>query len=137
VRRAAAVATVAGVFVLGAVVGALGLHLAHVHRRFGPFGGPPEFGLVRPWLERRLDLTAEQAERIEAILDRHHREMFELRREMMPEFDDRFAATVAEIEAELTPEQRERFRRVHPTFGHFGHRRHGHSGGGEREEPPR
>jgi hypothetical protein len=136
VRRAAAVATVLGVFLLGAVVGALGTHVVHLDRRLGLPAGPPEFGLVGAWLERRLDLTREQSERIEAILDRHHQEMFELRREMMPEFETRFTATVEEIEAVLTPEQRERFRRIHPPFGHFGHRRHRHSGSGESEEPP-
>ncbi len=121
-RRAAALATLLGVFVLGAAVGVLGTHLVHLRHGLGPHTGPPEFGLVGAWLERRLDLTREQSARIEAILDRHHQEMFELRREMMPEFEDRFAATVEEIEAVLTPDQRERFRRIHPPFGHFRHR---------------
>lgn len=136
-KRAAAVATVVGVFLLGAVVGALGGHVVHLHRLFHSHLGPPEFGLVGHWLDRRLDLTREQSEAIEAILDRHHQEMFELRREMLPEFEKRFEATVAEIEALLTPEQRERFRRIHPAFGRFGHFRHDPSAAGELEEAPR
>jgi Spy/CpxP family protein refolding chaperone len=129
-KRAAAVATVAGVFLLGAVVGALATHVVHLRRLLVEHRGPPEFGLVAEWLDRRLDLSREQAREIHGILERHHREMYELRREMMPQFDDRFAATVAQIEAVLTPEQRERFQRIHPPFGHLRHRH------GEGPEPP-
>lgn len=61
---------------------------------------------------QELDLTAEQREQVEAILPRHLAAFDSLRREMGPRLSALLDSTSAEVEAILTPDQRERWRRI-------------------------
>lgn len=63
-------------------------------------------------LDRRLDLTAEQKKQIETILQRHGEENEAIFRETRPRIHARMEQTDREIEAVLTPEQREKFRKL-------------------------
>jgi len=117
---------VAGLFLLGILVGALGTHLWYAQRllpaaleaREGPPGpghgpgrgqghGPGPFFLER--LQRQLDLTAEQRRQVEAILEESHREATALHEEMLPRVRAQLEQTRQRILEVLTPEQQERF----------------------------
>lgn len=64
------------------------------------------------WLDRRLDLTADQRREIAAILQAWQERAAALQVETRRRFVDEQAALRAEIEAALTPEQVERFRQA-------------------------
>ena len=64
---------------------------------------------VVPYLARELDLTAAQRDSVHAIFERHRCDMAALWRRTRPRFDSLRAAIDAEIEAQLSPTQRERF----------------------------
>lgn len=90
-------------FVLGALTGGAALALADR-------GG--DDGLKRrdrvsfiDRLDRDLDLTAEQRESVELILERHRPKMDSLWREVAPRFETLRAEVRSELNAILTPEQ--------------------------------
>ncbi len=64
---------------------------------------------VVPYLARELDLTAAQRDSVHAIFERHRCDMAALWRQTRPRFDSLRATIDAEIEAQLSPTQRERF----------------------------
>ncbi len=108
--RFTAVVAVVGLFLSGIAIGALGTHLYYAYQLRGPIG-PPAMGagLFVERLERRLDLTPEQAAEIEAILDRTHRAAAEMRSDLRPRIAELMETTADEIRGVLTPEQREEF----------------------------
>jgi Spy/CpxP family protein refolding chaperone len=65
-------------------------------------GGPER---MMPWLERTLDLSPAQRERIVAVLDRARHEQVAVRESVQ-----------VWIERELTPEQRERWKQMEERF---------------------
>jgi hypothetical protein len=73
----------------------------HSRRR----GEPREEAMVRK-LERELTLTGPQRDSVRAIVMRHHADIRGLWQEMHPRYDSLRAVTRAEIDAQLTPEQR-------------------------------
>ena len=118
----------AAAFVVGCSVGLLGgmlfMHFmgpGHFGPPFGhapwgrpPFearGGPHADGLM-PMLERELDLSPQQRERIVAQLDRVRREQTAVRESMQ-----------VWIERELTPEQRARWKQMELRFERWRHGR--------------
>jgi Spy/CpxP family protein refolding chaperone len=84
-------------------------------------------------LDRRLDLTDQQRDTIEQIIQRRHARMSRLFAHVRPQMDAEIAATNAEIERVLTPEQREKFQKMRMRLGP----RHGRHRGKERKEPTR
>jgi Spy/CpxP family protein refolding chaperone len=129
-KRSIAFVYVAGLFLLGILIGALGIHLWYTQRPLaGPFGGPA--GMRPPGHEfrrgpghrpgpfflerigRQLDLTAEQEQRIAEIIEESHREAGRLREEMLPRVEAQLEQTRQRILEVLTPEQRERFEEFH------------------------
>lgn len=127
-KRWTAVALLAAAFLLGVVVGGLGGELLHL-RRIAAWhhgdGGPPGFGFLGQRLERRLELSPEQARRVDEILQRTRRDLWKMRREVGPEIHRRMTGARAEIEAVLTPEQRDAFRRLERPLLPGRHPRHG------------
>jgi Spy/CpxP family protein refolding chaperone len=104
-------------FVSGA---ASGIFLEHLHLLGrGHRGGPPGMmpHLMVRHLERRLDLTTEQRREVEAILKRHHDRIFQLTESVRPQVRQEIEAANREIEAVLTPEQRERFEKLKLQLG--------------------
>lgn len=73
-------------------------------------GGPDIFEANGP-LGDRLRLTAAQRDTIARIVERDRRKADSLFREMRPRLRARFDSTTTAIEAVLTPEQRDEFRR--------------------------
>jgi len=98
------------VFVLGALTGALGTGM--VLKRHHPFfSHQPEDrkAFIMKRLSRKLDLSAEQKVRIEAIIDRVQAETFQKMREGRRFMREHLEKGFAEIRKELTPEQQRRF----------------------------
>jgi len=130
-KRSIAFVYVAGLFLLGILVGALGMHLWYAQRPLpppfdapgvarggpghqpgrGPGHGAGPFFLER--LERQLELTPEQSRQVEAILEESHREATELHEEMLPRVQAQLEQTRQRILEVLTPEQRQKFEEFH------------------------
>ena len=75
-----------------------------------PRGGGPD-GLTA-YLARRLDLDAAQQDAVRAVLTRHHVEMQAIMSSVRPRLDSLRATVRAEITAQLTPPQRDRYARL-------------------------
>jgi Spy/CpxP family protein refolding chaperone len=129
-KRSIAFLYVAGLFLLGILIGALATHLWYAqrpsHRPFGPRGGmrPPAHEMRRGpghrpgpfFLERigrQLDLSPEQEQRIAEIIEESHREAGALHEEILPRVEAQLEQTRQRILEVLTPEQRERFEEFH------------------------
>lgn len=127
-KRWTAAALLAVAFLLGMAIGGLGMELLHL-RRIAAWhhrgGEPPAFGFLVQRLERRLELSPEQARQVEEILERARRDLGDMHREVRPRIHRRLAEARSEIEAVLTPEQREELRRLGPRLLPRGHHRHG------------
>jgi len=113
-KRTIAFTCVVGLFLLGILVGALGMHLYYA-QKFPPpgsrGGGPREmagsFHIER--LERRLGLTPDQKRRIDDILVDSRAEADAMRRELGPRVRAHAESVRERIREVLTPEQRDRF----------------------------
>lgn len=127
VRRRSALAATAVVilaFVAGIAAGIVGDRIYLVtHQRIIPRGGIEFMGrhLIRR-LDRSLELTDAQEAQIEEIVERRTRRMLESSDAVHRAIRDEFAATHTEIEKVLTPEQREKYRRMQHRWHARGHR---------------
>ncbi len=119
--RLLAIASLLVTFVAGALVGAAvdrargadrreGPPPGAQHGRGGPRGGPDIFEAGGP-LDDRLRLTPQQRDAIQRIVERDRVKADSLFREMRPRLRARFDSTRAAVDAVLTPQQREEFRR--------------------------
>ncbi len=124
--RAKALFLALGIFVIGALCGAMGERWLLLHR-FSPFaqmhhGGPPR--MDRPdrgdrgdrgpgpsirRLARDLDLTDEQQETIAKIMETYRTRLDTVRREISEKMQKNGEEIQAKIRAELTDEQRQKF----------------------------
>ena len=105
-------------------------------RRFGGGGGGPGFGGpdgrrgreggggrradgMRDRLAQELDLTPEQARRVDSIMVRQMADFRRIRSEMQPRFDSLLMQAQARLDSVLTPAQRERLKslRAREAFG--------------------
>jgi Spy/CpxP family protein refolding chaperone len=110
-KRSLALVSVAGLFLLGIVIGALGMHLYDARH---PFPGPPppggaRMGLRTERLDELLDLTPEQKARIDEIRRESRAEGEALHAEMLPRVREHLERTRKRIAEVLTPEQRAKF----------------------------
>jgi hypothetical protein len=98
------------VFVLGTLTGALGTGMV-LKRQHPFFSRQPEDrkAFIMKRLSRKLDLSAEQKVRIEAIIDRVQAEAFQKMREGRRFMREHLEKGFAEIRQELTPDQQRRF----------------------------
>jgi Spy/CpxP family protein refolding chaperone len=117
-NKSIAVVAVLGLFLLGILIGALGMHLVYAQRfpalQERPFnGGSGMHGpLFFARLERQLDLSEDQKERIREIMRESREEGTAMHEEMLPrvqELMDRTRASIVEI---LTPEQQKEFEQL-------------------------
>jgi Spy/CpxP family protein refolding chaperone len=123
VNRVGALAAVFGLFVLGVLAGALGVHLFYAHAL--AVHRPPEWvgrGPLAGALSRRLDLTSEQQDQLREILIDARRESDLLRGRLRPEVEAQMEKTRQRIEAILTPEQKRRFERMRSAHRHWAER---------------
>src|SRR3972149_10077754 len=91
-------------FVLGGLLGGAITSVAarRAHEKSHPQGPRPGYA---ERLSQDLDLTADQRERIQAVLDRHQPAMDSLWAQMRPQFESERQVIRQEIVALLTPEQ--------------------------------
>jgi len=94
-KRSIAIVYVAGLFLLGIVIGALGMHLVNMHAFDRSLGKPPVHDLPGPggsigrgvhfdMVAEQLELTGEQRETVKEILDDSWRQAEGLHEEMLP-----------------------------------------------------
>lgn len=137
--RLLAIASLLLTFLAGALVGTA-LERARGARPWGPPpgaepGGPrgrPDIFEAGGPLDDRLRLTPQQRDTIQRIVERDRQKADSLFREMQPRLRARFDSTRAAVEAVLTPQQREEFRRFREEHRERRRRR----GGGERAPGP-
>ncbi len=116
--RLLAVATLVVTFLAGGLVGTA-VERARSPGRWspppeaghGPRRGGPDIFEAGSELSERLRLTPEQRDSIERIMERDRQKADALFREMRPRLRARFDSSRVAVEAVLTPEQREEFRR--------------------------
>ena len=105
-KRWKMVAALAVVLILGIMIGVVGTGVVIKHGlALGPRGPEERKAFILKRLERRLDLTGAQKERVAAIVDRRHamaREQFRRHRQALHAF---MKQSFAEIREEVTPEQ--------------------------------
>ena len=121
-------------FAAGIAVGVFGAFMMHRRGdgRIPPFAAP---AMVNR-LDRHLDLTDEQRAKITAIMEKRHQRINSLWQQVRPRVDQEIAATNAEIEKILTPEQREKFQKM-KMFLRRPHGEHRHPGDKRRRESTR
>jgi len=102
------------VFILGALTGVLGtsLTLRHYHP-FGPRDPEARKAFIVKRLEDRLDLDADQKQRVAAIVDRIENEAAERFRANRQEWQALMDRGFAEIRQELNPDQQQRLDELH------------------------
>jgi Spy/CpxP family protein refolding chaperone len=105
--RAWAAALLVAVFLAG---GATGWAVSRATLVMPPHGGGPD--ALTAYLARRLDLDAAQQDAVRAVLTRHHAEMQAIMSSVRPRLDSLRTTVRAEITAQLTPPQRERYARL-------------------------
>jgi Spy/CpxP family protein refolding chaperone len=105
-------------FLSGAAAGIFVDHI-YMRRHFGVGRGPHIApSLIMRRLDRSLDLTPAQHDRIKEIVERHHRRILEISENIRPQIHRELEATNAEITAVLTPEQREKYEKLKMHLGH-------------------
>jgi Spy/CpxP family protein refolding chaperone len=112
-NRVLAIVAVLSLFVAGIAIGALGMRIYDDRqvRHFDDSPGPGG-GFVGRHLHRMLDLSAEQMQKIDAILQHSHEQAMELRDDLHPRVTAIMDRAHEEIAGILNPEQRERFRQL-------------------------
>ena len=113
-NKSVSVLLVAALFASGVAVGALGMHLYYFEKLSGPRDrgpGPPPPVMGR-WLTERLDLSKEQQQRVEEILEESHRRSSEIRRSLRPQVEQLMNETRDQVVEVLTPQQRQEFERL-------------------------
>ena len=108
-----AVLLLASVFLAGGLAG-WGGHEAADHDRPGKRGRSGRRGseAMVAYLAKELDLAPAQQESVKAIFARHRPETEALWAQVRPQFDSIKARVRTEINAQLTPEQREKHQRL-------------------------
>jgi Spy/CpxP family protein refolding chaperone len=114
-----AIALLLAVFIAG---GAAGWAAPAWLRRGGPRMGRSPTAMAQ-FLARRLDLSPAQQDSVRAILVRSNAQQQAIWGEVRPRFDSLRSAVRAEINALLTPEQRERHKRLLDELEHRHDRR--------------
>jgi Spy/CpxP family protein refolding chaperone len=111
VSRTLALTSVAGLLVLGMLIGALGMHVYDSHH--GSFAAPPDPFAPVGKLARVLELTPEQLARVDAIVAEARLEGAALHEEMLPRVRAHMERTHQRLVEVLTPEQRAKLDDLH------------------------
>lgn len=122
--------TIVAILVLVLTFGAgfaAGLFTGHMHalRTFRP-ERLPEFATraIVGRLDHHLDLTDRQRKQVEAIIQRRHRAISEIRGNVSPQIHAQLEQANREITRVLTPEQRKKFEKIKMRIGPYARRLH-------------
>lgn len=110
--KLAAVGLLAAVFVAGGLAGWGGREAAERDERGPGGGGRRGPDALVAYLSRELNLTGAQRDSVRAIIARHRPETDALWAQVRPRFDSIKARMRAEIDGQLTPEQRTRHQQL-------------------------
>ncbi len=102
----------------------------------GAFDGPPDGPLRMFAFSKRLDLTSEQEQKVEDILESYKMRFGDLRLAMHPRYVALRDSLTADIRAILTQEQQEKFEKMLREFKPRMRWRHERNPGLDRGEPP-
>lgn len=102
------------VLIIGMIIGsALTAHYGH-RLAMRTLGDPDKMSeRLHRRLDRQLDLTPEQSQKIESIISDHTHHIFSIMRENSPRLQDDFEVMHQEIRRELDPKQAEEWDRIH------------------------
>lgn len=109
--RRTAILLIGVAFIAGALIGFAAGRIYSIHHG-GPLRGRgAEFVRDRmlKHLDRELSLRPEQHAKVAQIMDRHHQRMDEIAAGVRPQMRQEIDAASREIEAVLTPEQKQKF----------------------------
>ena len=109
----------AGVFALGIATGAGGMRFYSARRMARMIDAPSPVArhrVVMMTLDRQLDLSKDQHEKISQILSKHEPDLTAVTRAIEPRLEPIFASIEDEIRAQLTPEQRPKFDELSKKF---------------------
>ena len=125
--KLAAVGLLAAVFLAGGLAG-WGGRAAAEHDDAGPPGRHGPDAIVA-YLSHELDLSSAQRDSVRVIFERHRPETYSLWAQVRPRFDSIKARMRAEIDAQLTPEQRVKHQRLIENAEHHRRENTGDRGG--------
>ena len=112
-NKSIAILAVCALFISGVAIGALGMHLYYVQKLTSRWQHPAMVGrMMNERLARELDLSDEQQQEIQTILEGSRRRGAEMREYMRPRVEQLMRRTETAIEEVLTPEQREKFEQM-------------------------
>lgn len=110
-KNAKIIAGILMVFILGLIIGAMGMRL-HVKHRFDRFlaaGSPPRiFPRLMAHLDRELKLDPAQKKAVETITADLSRELFAIRMKLKPEIERTIDAHMDKMNDILNPDQQKR-----------------------------
>lgn len=109
--RLAALGLLIAAFVLGAIVGGVGVSAAEHRGIGGPKHSHGRDGFLAR-LKDQLELNDTQVDSIRGILDRHRPTMDSMWQEVRPRFDSARTVMRSEIRAQMTPEQQQRYQEL-------------------------
>jgi hypothetical protein len=118
-----AIALLVAVFAAGGATGWAAEVWSRGGPRFGPRPRPPNPDRMADFLARRLELSATQRDSVRALLARHNADMQAIWASVRPRFDSLRAVVHTEINALLTPPQRDRHARLLDELEHQHDRR--------------
>ena len=102
------------VFIMGAASGAIVTHSLH-HARFESFvkgGSVAREDLIVKRLTSRLDLDAQQQEKVKAIVHETHSGIEQVRNQCRPQINSLLEQGQSHVSAVLRPDQQERFLKI-------------------------
>ncbi len=118
-----AIAGISAIFILGGVAGALVTSLVIKNRieTFHEKGPPPIKPLLMDRMDRHLELTPEQKQAVGEILESTQKNLAGLRQDFRPRLRSIFSECFRQIEAQLTPSQKQRFQAMQKDLPRFMH----------------
>jgi len=97
------------IFILGCLAGSFATQW-FVHERIASFHKNPPARFLMHHLARQLDLSEEQRQAIQVIMNRSDTQLHALRNTLKPQVDQIMDETFAEIARELNPDQQQKLK---------------------------
>ena len=122
-KTSVAFVAILGIFLMGIVIGALGMHLIDAHtmpwhprQPLHPRAAGHDAPRFLEGLEGLLDLSPEQVVELQRIREQSHRKASSIRHEVAPRVHSHMEETHQKVLEILTPDQRERLHELRPPY---------------------